>query len=248
MKNLLYLFCVILLNSCASDADKDNTSSKSDIAEELSWNFSDQNFKYTIIYDTVAYPGDATHFSNVVQRVEIIKDGKIVQSIHPEKLMVDKYLDSSYLFIVEDVNFDGHNDIRIINWLSTRSDKMYDFWIFNEKTALFEQDTSINEIFNPSFDHKNKTMYTYWRIGVNEEGHAIYNWQKGKINLLIEEIMSVGPDPSIPPSIYTRKLIDGAFKCKWEDAPEFVQIDKSEIHAMLNSTIINGRFSKCDEE
>lgn len=124
MKYLFYLFCIVVISSCSTDKSNNDKSSETEITKELSWNFSDNNFNYTVIYDTVAYPGDSTHFANVVQSVEIMKDGKKLQSIHPEKLMCDLYLDSSYVFVVEDVNFDGHNDIRLLNWLSNRSDKI----------------------------------------------------------------------------------------------------------------------------
>ena len=245
MKFCFYFSCILLFTNCSLNKD---VKKKVNSNKENAWHFSDASFTYEVIYDTIAYAGNANLFANVVRRVDVISKGKLIQSIPIEEFMCERYLDSTSVFIVEDINFDGHNDLRVINWLGTRSDKEYRYWIYDTKTEMFNADTTLNDFMNPSFDQNTKTIYTHWRYGINEEGHAIYNWQNGKCNLLIEEIMSVGPDPAIPPSLYSRKLIDGEFKCKWEDAPEYVQVDKGEIYAMLISEIINQQFSNCDRD
>ncbi len=66
------------------------------------------------------------------------------------------------LFIIEDANFDGYDDIRLLKPAAGAIYWYYLFWIFDPVTRTFkEPDNPGYDVLNfPKFDHKEKTVST----------------------------------------------------------------------------------------
>lgn len=159
--------------------------------------------------------------------------------------MCDDPLDSSAVFIVEDVNFDGQKDIRLISWLSNYNDKEYWYWIYNEEQGQFETDKNMIHFMNPEFDIEHQFVYTQWRVGVMEQGHSLYKWEDAHYQLLVEQVQSLGFDPSFPSYLETFKLVSGEKKCKGEDIPSFIEMNKEGLLELLENDIETKEFKLC---
>ena len=75
-------------------------------------------------------------------------------------------VESNYVNFAADINFDGYNDLRIINNPGPVDVEIvsYDYWIFDPVTKLFKKDLDLAGIANPEFDKKSKTITS--RVGV----------------------------------------------------------------------------------
>jgi hypothetical protein len=122
-----------------------------------------------------------------VQSIHIFtSDRQEIQVIIPKKFMFDKWMDSSYVFILEDVNFDGYNDIRVLTGLTANVQKQYAYWLYDKKNETFKSDTTLGKYWNVSFNSVEKTVHTWWRIP-EDYGHALYRWNKDQLDLIIME-------------------------------------------------------------
>ena len=142
--------------------------------------------------------------------------------------MCERVFDTSYAFIIEDVNFDGQNDIRLISWTSIQSDKEYWYWLFNPKTGKFEKNSLLERFMNPEFDQELKTVYTRWRSGVYEYGQAIYKWQNNNCLLEMEQVQYMNPSQELF-YLDTYKRINGVGECQEKEMSEYIEFSKKEL-------------------
>ncbi len=163
------------------------------------WHWNDQHFQYVVDFDTVNYL-DASCCALWVNQVNIIahNNPSKVQVIPIEGFRIESFIDSNMVVIIEDVNFDGYNDIRVLNWLSVSWYTEYNYWLYHKGTKQFVQDTLLNRMMNPYFDQQYKTIHTYWRYGLNEFGHALYQWNGDTIVLMREAAEHWGIEPDHP--------------------------------------------------
>jgi hypothetical protein len=148
----------------------------------------DREFSYVLTIDTVLCGGTTGSICSTVKSIDIYTkaNNKISQTIIPDEYLID-WFDSSKVCIIEDVNFDGHNDVRLLNWTSINLQTSYWYWIYNASSGQFQSDTTLEEYTNPYFDSTSKTFHTWWRIGFENYGHARYAWNNGNLQLIASE-------------------------------------------------------------
>ena len=148
---------------------------------EYNLTFSDNEFSYILTLDTVPV-GDIAPFQTFVKSITItrLSEKKIIQTIYPKDNYVSIGFPADQLFLIEDVNFDNKNDIRLLQFLPASPNLSYYFWTYNSKTQKFQQDTSLENIISPSFDSKTKTIYSEWRDSYYRRGGDNYKYKNGK--------------------------------------------------------------------
>jgi hypothetical protein len=162
------------------------------------WTYTGNHHTFIVTVDTVLCGGTTGDYCPTVTAIHIYNliDKKLIETILPGQFLFDTFLDSTTVFAVEDMNFDGTTDIRLLNWTSTNLQTTYLYWFYNETTGQFLSDTTLVELINPTFNTKTKTIHTWWRDGFYSYGHAIYEWHDNKIKLIAEEEESWGIDPN----------------------------------------------------
>jgi hypothetical protein len=180
---------------------------------QTNWKFQDVNFSYTVKTDTLLLGETSNKYGKTVKKIEICKlvETTKIQTILPDEFIFESYLDSNIVFIIEDVNFDGFNDFRLLRYTSANLQVQYSYWIYNPLTEQFISDSKLENFFNPYFDQKKKTIHTHWRLGFNEFGHAIHSWVNHELILVAEQIESWGIEEGIPGILMTKHLVNGAF-------------------------------------
>src|ERR1700720_1454639 len=100
--------------------------------------YQDKNFIYKLSIDS-ALSGDSVNYQCVVKSIAVIHraDNKLIQTIHPEENYPDCGLPKDQLFIIEDINFDGVNDIRLLQFLPAAPNLPYYYWIYDRKSGKF---------------------------------------------------------------------------------------------------------------
>lgn len=109
-------------------------------------------------------------------------------------------------FIIEDMNFDGNNDIRL---LKDPDDFTYYCWIYQPATGQFIEDTVLDGYRNPQFDQNQKLVYQNWeRIKDGGKGTDIYKYIDGVITLIEEDETSNDQTNKITTTTI-KKLVNG---------------------------------------
>lgn len=147
--------------------------------------YSDKQFSYTLTVDSIL-SGDNVNYDCVVRTISVTRvlDKKLVQTITPKENYNACSLPADQLFFIEDVNFDGYNDIRLLQFLPASPNLPYYFWTYNPKTLLFTQDTTLENITSPEFDQQAKTIFSTWRDGCCKHGSDTYQYVNGKVALI----------------------------------------------------------------
>lgn len=86
----------------------------------------------------------------------------------------------AYFDVNKDVNFDGYNDLEVINqvgnyWSSSS------FWLYNKKTKRYDYYKPMDTIVNPLVDKKNKAITSNYHIGPTDYYYKVYEWKNNKL-------------------------------------------------------------------
>jgi hypothetical protein len=155
-------------------------------------------FRFEFVMDSVQY-GDVK-FNNVeygdsIKLIHIYRtsDGKKIQTLNPGPNMSMTHMDKirATRFTVEDMNFDGHDDFRIVTWIYMRGQTMFSFWIYNLGKEKFEEDTNLAKTADVIFYPESKTVYSCMRHGCCYEHESeLYTWENGVlVSQREEEVM-----------------------------------------------------------
>lgn len=179
--------------------------------ETTTWTFHKEAFTFKVRVDSIPYKGVSKHQGQAVSSIDIVdaKTHQVVQTITPNRYQHASFLDSATIVKLEDINFDGYIDIGVLSWTSTTIQKTYDFWVFEEDKELFKRDSTLDTIWNPAFFPEHKVVYSNWRVGVNEAGHAIYKYEPNKLTCLVEKAEYWGIDPKANGTLETTVLRNG---------------------------------------
>lgn len=183
--------------------------------------FQDSVHAFTISIDsTKGKHADYAVTSIDIQRIET---GQNVQTIATDTFFFQGvYARTSgweKVFTIEDMNFDGYKDIRLLSWLGTNFYTQYRCWLYDSDSGLFKEDTSMTKLYNPYFDPEEQFVHTYWRFGLNEFGHSIYQWQNDSLVLKASEVQYFPPEMRRKSLRVLSYMLDGVMREeeKWDD-------------------------------
>ncbi len=115
-------------------------------------------------------------------------DGQELQKFALKDIQHECSLEPRRLLVVEDMNFDGHADFRVLNLLDARLQSTFDFWVYDTKRGRFEKDTRFSCLTNPTFDPKTRTITSSLRVGpVNHTRQEFRLLKDGTLDLVFEE-------------------------------------------------------------
>ncbi|MBP6573927.1 MAG: hypothetical protein KA230_05725 [Flavobacteriales bacterium] len=127
--------------------------------------------------------------------VDVFKGDRFLQRIiPPANCTWDRFFPWPKVLMIEDVNFDGLEDIRLLSWHSIEFYPTYWYWMFNADSKSFERDSTMDEIVNPTFDHGDSVVHSWWREGVTVFGNEEYEFdEEGKLILVWSEVVGMMP-------------------------------------------------------
>jgi len=172
--------------------------------------YSDKDFSFTLLIDSTL-TADSVNYHCVVKSIVVrrIKDDQQVQVLTPGDNFPNCDLPKDQIFIIEDVNFDGHDDIRLLQFLPAAPNLPYYFWTYNSATKKFQPDQALEEITSPEFDQKKKLIYSFWRDGCCSHGLSTFKYINGKPKL-IEESEVKQEDGKVITTL--KKMVNGKMK------------------------------------
>jgi len=78
--------------------------------------------------------------------------------------------------VIEDMDFDGTEDIRLRQFLPPSPNIPYYYWLYNAKTKRFEPGRALEAITTPVFDPKRKCITSSWKGSATEYGTTTYEY------------------------------------------------------------------------
>lgn len=188
-------------------------------AQEI-WKYKgDASFTYKITVDTAInnYDSSTVYFYYFATDINVYNlEEKLIQHIMLDNIdytFTTLGDDSTYLFIIEDVNFDGYEDFGIQTSLSVRLDRNYQFWLYDTLAGNFKKDTCLSDIMNPEFHPKREVVCSFHHDGSMDHGFSKYRWNHDSLMLFDELSYNEGP---------VEKSRRGLFKPRGENAYEWV--------------------------
>lgn len=152
MKKLLILFCLCLATSGASQ----------ELFTELQARIQNDGPLYTF---RVLGEADGSSFS--AYGIHIIAPDGTEQMVDQFESLLPEGSEIDALY-VEDVNFDGYADLRIMEYLPGGANVPYHFWLYNPATEKFEESVEYKLILSPQVDSANKELVSRQRVSAAE--------------------------------------------------------------------------------
>lgn len=90
-------------------------------------------------------------------------------------------------FELEDMNFDGYQDVRLYDTMNGNYLVEYIYLIWNPQKRQFEPDERLNEIPGAVFDQEEKVIYGMTRGSASEHTYFTYRYERQEI-LLMEKV------------------------------------------------------------
>ena len=138
--------------------------------------FNDEEIQYCLTKECGANGCEIT-------KIEIVQDGRLSQIIEPGENAFHKTFPNDQLFKIEDMNFDGKKDFRLLEFLPASANIPYLYFIYNPGNERFEKNPKYAEITAPTFDHNKEQINSSWRDGCCRYGRDIYVIKKGSPEL-----------------------------------------------------------------
>lgn len=193
-----------------SGTNKDSSTIKNSSNKTLV--YSDKTFKYEVTVDSLTNEDNVGSTSSIKSiAITRFSDNKSIQTIVPPTNDFGS-LTKEAIFTIEDINFDGLNDFRIIQFLPASPNTPYFFWTYDNKVQQFIRDTTLENISAPIFNQDQKVINSSWRDGCCDHGNSTYKYINGKVTLIEEtEIVDNSENPGQEITT-TKKLVNGKMK------------------------------------
>lgn len=177
MKKLsLILLALVFLYSCS---DNDQVSHQQNETQHDPVEISEFEFK------TIGEVQDNN--TKIVNRIEVFTKGQttVFQALEGFKAEVQANEQVS----VEDLNFDGVPDIRIMQFAPTDASITYFYWLYDKQQGKFIRNESLEQqVFSPSVDLENKQLISQWRKNDGTFGADFYEFPSpNRISLIKQE-------------------------------------------------------------
>ena len=171
MRHLVLILLAFVFFNC----EDGNSKRAEDIEEKV---LAVNNFNFELI-------GDITDKMKTVTAIKVVKKGSTNQY-----QMLDGFeatVQENEQVIIEDFNFDGYVDIRLLQYLPEIANIPFFYWLYNPKTEKFERNAQLEIIHSPILDTKNEYILSQWTKGDNIQGTDFYKFIGNEIKLVKQE-------------------------------------------------------------
>lgn len=137
------------------------------------------------VFDLAAY-FDLERGTYALQSLDVCEGDTVIQTISIPELTLNgqtyiyDFMQDTLGFELEDVNFDGYQDIRLFDTPNGNYRQEWIYLVWNPKEEQFEHDTRLNEISLALFDQENKLIYGMERGGAVYHYYSTYQYIDGE--------------------------------------------------------------------
>ncbi|MCB1994360.1 MAG: hypothetical protein H6933_06295 [Burkholderiaceae bacterium] len=80
-----------------------------------------------------------------------------------------------------DMNFDGHPDLRLIEFRAAGPNTPWRHWMFDPAADQFVASPALDALSPTRFDAQRQQVVVDWRDGAARSGSDVYTWQQGQL-------------------------------------------------------------------
>ncbi len=130
---------------------------------------------------------DSERGTYALQSLDVCNEDIVIQTISIPELSafgqtyIDDFMQDTLGFSLEDVNFDGYQDIRLFDTSNGNYRQEYIYLVWDPKEEKFEQDKRLNGISLASFDQEKKLIYGMERGSAVSHYYSTYQYIDGEI-------------------------------------------------------------------
>lgn len=121
--------------------------------------------------------------------------GQVRQGFVVTSGFVDAFSES-YSLLVEDMNYDGYDDFRLVEFLTAGANTPYLYYLYDPATEQFVFNSDLRAITSPQFVGSN-TILSRWQLGAANWGIDIYAYVNEKPTLLVRQEWTASVDGDI---------------------------------------------------
>ena len=132
-----------------------------------------------------------------ITTIAVAADGKEIQTIADFSAtpLIDVEKNVLEGFVVEDLNFDGYKDLRLIEFLPAGPNVPYLVWFYDAGQNRFIATNLFADIPSPEVDVLNRQIVSRWRNGAAEHGVSYYKYENSRL-ILVRETSQTHVDES----------------------------------------------------
>jgi hypothetical protein len=176
MKKVIILILISIISICCINKKKDETNTLSIRDTIFVKELSDNSFIYKLTYSKDSIQDLRLKKLDIIQKLK----GIVIQEI---KLNINEISKNDlYFSINNDINFDGYNDICLLNYEGAYA-YTYSYWIYNKGNNQFKNYKGLDEIQNPVILKDKKEICSSWHSGVSDFYLERYFWKKDSLKL-----------------------------------------------------------------
>jgi hypothetical protein len=143
------------------------------------------------------------------------KTADTIQSIEVQANMMFYYENAiKDAFILEDENFDGWTDIRVVKNEYANAEKDFYHWLYSPMMNKFVAHKELENLTQPTFDPKNKTVSSYFHSN-NHSQETTYQFVDNKLTLVKQIDINDWVDYR---EKFTKELVNG----EWETTRDII--------------------------
>ncbi len=180
MKNLFLLSILIFVYSCEIGGDA---------------TAADENQNVDLLANTFNFElvGDVTEEKmKTVTTINIRKKGS--KEIFQQLTGFEAFVQENEQIVMEDLNFDGYGDIRLLQFLPEDASVPFFYWLYNPKTEKYVRNKKLEIVHSPSLDRKQALLLSQWGDGDSIQGTDFYQFRGHQIKLVKQEIQQIIDD------------------------------------------------------
>lgn len=106
--------------------------------------------------------------------INVLAPNGVAQMIDEFEALLPEGAEADALY-VEDVNFDGYNDLRIMKYLPGGANVPYYFWLYDPENDAFKTAESFEVILSPEVDSLNRLLVSNTRVNANQTVREYYS-------------------------------------------------------------------------
>lgn len=173
MKIISFLSFFILFLNCKEKQHKNASDKPVKANNTLHKQLSNKLYKFDLFYIKDPSKPDIIKCEKIV--ITDVGGRKKIQEIKIDTIQM--YEKNIYFSIDNDVNFDGQNDISLLNYEGNYNSS-FSFWLFDKSNNHFKHYKGLDNIYNPTFLDAKKEICSKWHSGLSEFHLEKYFWNK----------------------------------------------------------------------
>ncbi len=138
-------------------------------------------------------------------------NGKTIQTIVNTTSYDATLTQATATLALVDANFDGYNDLQILNNCGVTGNCSYDFYLYDSATNQFVQNAFLSGLGTPTFDVAKQQVRTSWNSSAGDWEADTYQYENSHYTVVHQEISTWNRNANTV-TVDTYNLLDGQMK------------------------------------